>query len=146
MEQVKVYHCDRIDDLAKSDIIPDALTNAKIINPNVCRVEHNNRFSDMFENEIIEKLALIANELDIKSSKGKRYAVYDAKIVVEGTEYTTKLSTDAELFKEKIMRSSDGKNIIGPMEKIKKISGVTDSSVEEVDINQVTIEKKLHWI
>jgi len=57
--------------LSKSDIIPDALTNAKMINPNVCRIKHNNDFSDMFEAEVIQKLALITNELDIKSSKGK---------------------------------------------------------------------------
>ena len=53
----------------------------------------------MFENEIINDMALITNELDIKSSKGKKYAVYDAKVVVGGTEYKTKLSSDTELFK-----------------------------------------------
>lgn len=31
------------------DIIPDALTNARILNRNVCKIEHNNKFSDLFE-------------------------------------------------------------------------------------------------
>ncbi|MEC0666127.1 hypothetical protein P8864_09465 [Priestia flexa] len=48
MEKQCIY-CGIANDLSKSDIIPDALTNAKIINPNVCRIEHNNKFSDLFE-------------------------------------------------------------------------------------------------
>ena len=86
----RCIYCGMENDLSKSDIIPDALTSAKIINPNVCRVAHNNRFSDMFENEVIEKLAIITNQLDIKSSKGNNYARYSANIIVDGTEYKTK--------------------------------------------------------
>ena len=75
MEQKCIY-CGKNHDLSESDIIPDALTNARIFNNNVCRIEHNNRFSDMFESKVIEALAFITNELDIKSSKGKNYASY----------------------------------------------------------------------
>lgn len=64
---------------SESDIIPDALTNARITNKNVCKTEHNNKFSDLFESEVIEALALITNELDIKSHKGENYAAYPAK-------------------------------------------------------------------
>lgn len=39
----RCIYCDAENDLSKSDIIPDALTNAKIINPNVCRVAHHYR-------------------------------------------------------------------------------------------------------
>lgn len=41
----------------------------------------------MFENEVIEKLAFITNELDVKSSKGNHYASYQASVIVDGTEY-----------------------------------------------------------
>ena len=92
----RCIYCDTEKDLSKSDIIPDALTNAKIINPNVCRVAHNNKFSDMFENEVIEKLAFVTNELDIKSSKGNRYASYKANVIVEGTEYSVKMSAETD--------------------------------------------------
>lgn len=142
MERRCIY-CDTEKDLSKSDIIPDALTNAKIINPNVCRVAHNNKFSDMFENEVIEKLAFITNELDIKSSKGNRYASYTANVIVDGTEYSTKMSAETDLFVKKIMRSIDGKSIIGPIESIKKINAVDDTKITEIDINQVEIEKKV---
>ena len=93
----RCIYCGTENDLSKSDIIPDALTNGKIINPNVCRVDHNNRFSDMFEDEVISKLAFITNELDIKSSKGNQYARYAASVIVEGTEYTTKMNADTDL-------------------------------------------------
>ena len=62
---------------SESDIIPDALTNARITNKNVCKTEHNNKFSDLFESDVIEALALITNELDIKSHKGENYGPGD---------------------------------------------------------------------
>ena len=137
-------YCGTKIDLADSDIIPDALTNAKIINPHVCRVAHNNRFSDMFENEIINDMALITNELDIKSSKGKKYAVYDAKVVVGGTEYKTKLSSDTELFKgSKFMVTEDGKTKLGPLEQVMKIKNATEENVQVVDVNHIEIEKRV---
>lgn len=137
-------YCGIANDLSKSDIIPDALTNAKIINPNVCRIEHNNKFSDLFEDEVIRKLALITNELDIKSSKSKKYASYSTQINVDGTEYSTKISSETELFRNKKMRSVDGKFLIGPIEEIKKIKGANDKNVTQIDVNQIEIEKKVN--
>lgn len=139
----RCIYCGTENDLSKSDVIPDALTNGKIINPNVCRVDHNNRFSDMFEDEVISKLAFITNELDIKSSKGNQYARYAASVIVEGTEYTTKMNADTDLFNKKIMRSADGKSLIGPMDAIKKMKGIDYSKVTETDINQIEIEKRV---
>jgi len=44
--------CGAAEDLSESDIIPDALTNARILNKNVCRTQHNNKFSDLFESRV----------------------------------------------------------------------------------------------
>ena len=52
----------------------------------------------MFENEVIEKLAFITNELDIKSSEGNRYASYIANVIVDGMEYSTKMSAETDFF------------------------------------------------
>ena len=137
-------YCGRADDLSNSDIIPDALTNAKIINPCVCRIEHNNKFSDMFEDYIIKHLAIFTNELDIKSSKGKKYAPYDATIVVDNTEYTTRMSSDAELFRDgRIISTLDGKTKLGDFEQLKKFKGATEDNIKTVDINQLEIEKRI---
>lgn len=143
MENQCIY-CGMSNDLSRSDIIPDALTNAKIINPNVCRIEHNNDFSDLFEYEVIKKLALITNELDIKSSKSKRYASYSTQININGTEYSTKISSEAELFRNKKMRSIDGKYLFGPIEEIKKIKDANDKNVTQIDVNQIEVEKKVN--
>ena len=78
----KCIYCGIDHDLSESDIIPDALTNARILNRNVCRIEHNNKFSDMFESKVIDALSFITNELDIKSSKGKKYAPYEAVVTI----------------------------------------------------------------
>ncbi|WP_176494698.1 hypothetical protein [Anaerocolumna aminovalerica] len=45
----KCLYCGTEYNLSESDIIPDALTNARILNRNVCKIEHNNKFSDLFE-------------------------------------------------------------------------------------------------
>ena len=65
----KCIYCDATEDLSESDIVPDALTNARILNRNVCKIAHNNKFSDMFESKVIEALSFITNILDIKTSK-----------------------------------------------------------------------------
>ncbi|WP_404427173.1 hypothetical protein LG296_15235 [Ureibacillus chungkukjangi] len=144
MMENKCIYCGNANDLSKSDIIPDALTNAKIINPNVCRIEHNNKFSDLFEDDVIKKLALITNELDIKSSKSKKYAAYSTQINVCGTEYSTKISSETELFRNKKMRSVDGKHLFGPIEEIKKIKDANDKNITQIDVNQIEIEKKVN--
>lgn len=143
MENRCIY-CGSSGDLSKSDIIPDALTNAKIINPYVCKVEHNNKFSDLFEDEVIRKLALITNDLDIKSSKSKYYASYSAQINVDGTDYSTKISSETALFGNKKMRSIDGKSLIGPIDEIRKIKAANDTNVDQIDINQIEVEKKVN--
>jgi len=137
-------YCGVTEDLSKSDIIPDALTNAKMINPNVCRIKHNNDLSDMFEAEVIQKLALITNELDIKSSKGKNYASYESIITVGDTDYNAKITSETELFGgKKKMRSVDGKYLLGPIDEIKKIKAANDTNVSEIDVNQMEIEKRV---
>ncbi|WP_238882018.1 hypothetical protein [Clostridium sp. YIM B02551] len=140
----RCIYCGLSGELSKSDIIPDALTNAKIINPKVCRIEHNNKFSDLFEDEVIGKLAIITNELDIKSSKSKKYAPYEAKVMVAGTEYSTKITSEAELFRNKKMRSVDGKSLLGPIDEIRKIKTASDTNIKEIDINQIEIEKRVN--
>jgi len=143
MEKGCIY-CGKGKDLSSSDIIPDALTNAKIINPNVCRVEHNNDFSDLFEYEIINKLAFITNELDIKSSKSKNYPRYEVEINVDGVNYHTNISSETELFSgNKKMRSLDGKYLIGEYGEIRKIKNSNELNTKTIDINQMELEKRV---
>lgn len=133
-------YCGTATDLSESDIIPDALTNARITNKNVCRVAHNNKFSDLFESKVIAALSFITNELDIKSSKSKRYATYDATVTVDGKSYKTSLQNDKAIFDGRVMKSTDKTNIIASYETIAKIAK-GESSVQSIDVNQLEIEK-----
>lgn len=136
-------YCGTKDDLSESDIIPDALTNARITNKNVCRVEHNNRFSDLFESKVIKALSFICNELDIKSSKGKKYASYEANVKIQGVEYDVSMSSEMELFNGRVLKSTDKKYLMSSLEKVSKIAK-DPSKVQVIDINNSVIEKKVN--
>lgn len=137
----KCIYCDSSIDLSDSDIIPYALTNTRVINHNVCRIEHNNNFSDLFEAEVIQNLAFILNSLDITSRSNKRYPSYELKVKILDDEYTTKISSDTELFRNKPIRRSDGTALLGPIEEIKKIKGANNKNVTLIDVNQLDVTK-----
>lgn len=143
-EEHRCIYCNTPDDLSKSDIIADALTNARIYNNNVCRIAHNNKFSDLFESEVIGKLAFITNHLDIKSSKGKTYPKFDANLTIGGVEYKTVMSSQAELFKNgKVLASVDGKSKLAEMPIVEKMAHGYKNSIQTVDINNQIIEQKV---
>ena len=138
----KCIYCGKETDLSESDIIPDALTNARIINRCVCRIEHNNKFSDKFESKVIESLAFITNELDIKSSKGKNYAPYEAYITIEGVEYKLALHGDNNIFDGRVLKSVDNTHMISTYEKMVKIAK-DEQKVTPLDVNSIEIEKRV---
>ena len=138
----KCIYCGKETDLSESDIIPDALTNARIINRCVCRIEHNNKFSDKFESKVIESLAFITNELDIKSNKGKNYAPYEAYITIEGVEYKLALHGDNNIFDGRVLKSVDNTHMISTYEKMVKIAK-DEQKVTPLDVNSIEIEKRV---
>ena len=138
MERRCIY-CGTKHDLSESDIIPDALTNARIYNGNVCKIEHNNKFSDLFESKVIEALSFITNELDIKSSKGKNFQKYKAIITFGGIDYKTTITNSYNIIENKYLKSEDGTVLLGPYEKMRKKS----KDLEKIDINALPIEKRV---
>lgn len=143
MSVKRCIYCDTDNDLSESDIIPDALTNARITNKNVCRIEHNNKFSDMFESKVIESLSFITNELDINSSKGKNYAQYEAMVKIEGIDYDTYISSELDLFNGRVLKSADKRHLLSSLERVNAISK-DPSKVETIDINGLVIEKRVN--
>ncbi len=138
----KCIYCGTEADLSESDIIPDALTNARILNKNVCRIAHNNRFSDLFESHVISALSFITNELDVKSHKSKQYAAYDAKVTIEGDSYITSWRSDKALFDGRVLKSLDKKHMISSYEKMVGIAK-DPTLVQPLDVNQLVIEKNV---
>lgn len=138
----KCIYCGTEDNLSESDIIPDALTNSRILNKNVCKTEHNNKFSDLFEYKVISELAFLTNSLDIKSSKSSSYPKYDATYNIAGVDYTTKLSSETQLFRGRKLKSKDGNYLMGLLNDIENIAK-DPNKVEQIDINRLEIEKKI---
>lgn len=142
MDTKRCIYCDTDNDLSESDIIPDALTNARITNKCVCRVEHNNKFSDLFESQVIKALAFITNELDIKSGKGSDYAAYPATVKIAGVDYDTSMRSEMDLFNGRVLKSVDKKHLMSSLEKAHEIAK-DQSKVEPIDINLIEIEKNV---
>ena len=136
-------YCGASDDLSKSDIVPDALTNAKIINNCVCRVEHNNKFSDEFESKVIEALSFITNELDIKSSKSNQFSKYDAIFSIDGTDYIGSTRGNFDLFNGRVLKTDDEKTGLASLEKAYAIAKDKEK-VTPINVNEVMIEKKVN--
>lgn len=118
----RCIYCDAIEDLSESDIVPDALTNARILNKNVCKIAHNNKFSDLFESKVIEALSFITNILDIKTSKSSKYPQYEAFATIDGKEYKARIRDEREWFNGQIRVSIDKTQKFGAYDKIEKIA------------------------
>lgn len=139
---VKCIYCGTEHNLSESDIIPDALTNARILNKNVCKTEHNNRFSDLFEYKIISQLAFITNLLDIKSSKSQSYQKYKVTYNIDGLKYLVKTSSETQLFRGRKLKDKDGMYLMGLPGDLNKI-GKDTNTMEIVDINNLEIEEEI---
>lgn len=147
MKEIKCIYCGKgIDDgidLSESDIIPDSLTNSKIKNKNVCKLEHNNKFSDKFESKIINELSYIRNHFNIKG-KNNNYPSYKTEYEINGINYEFKVKSDLDVLGRKNIVSKEKGSILGPIEKIEKIKeskGFGD--IDILDLNNLEINKKI---
>lgn len=138
----KCIYCGASTDLSESDIIPDALTNARILNKNVCRIAHNNKFSDLFESDVISALSFITNELDIKSHRSPRYAAYKATVTIDGETYNASMRGDNSILDGRILESQDKKSKFGLYEKVVEIAK-DPNLVKPLDLNTIKIEKSV---
>ncbi|MEE3808257.1 hypothetical protein V2H29_15005 [Lysinibacillus fusiformis] len=134
-------------DVSESDIIPVALTNTKITKKNVCTLKHNNVFGNTFESDVINKLSVLRDQLDIKG-KGKKYpeSLFDVK--VGDSIFKRKLTKHAPIFSSRPMSSDDEKTKFGPIEIIEKIAesekqkGKAIVEFKEIDVNNEEIEQQ----
>lgn len=140
MSEVKCIYCNKGKSdgviISESDIIPDSLTNAKLKCSNVCSIDHNNKFSDDFESEVINNLAFLRNKLNIKN-KGNKFPSYPAKLKIGDKVYEKKnLISDSNPIGNGSLISED---------KTIRFSPIPDSSdkeyIEIYDLKSITIEK-----
>ncbi|QBJ66775.1 hypothetical protein C3496_10470 [Bacillus anthracis] len=138
----RCIYCNTTENLSVSDIIPDGLTNAKITNRNVCRIPHNNKFSDQFESYVINCLSPLRDKLDIKT-KGNKYPETEFEVKIGGFSATKKGTKNSALIGNKVL-SDDKKNIkFGPLDVIEKIAQKNGySTIKKLDVNNMEIETK----
>lgn len=132
MEKRCIY-CGSRTDLSISDIIPDALTNVKIRNKNVCKIKHNNEFSGLFESQVIHELAPISNFLNIKTRSG--YTKYDCNLNVNGQKFSAKLGSEKDI-SHNLFKSQNQKFLCGTRSNLKVIKG----KFEEFPLEKVRVE------
>lgn len=140
----RCIYCNAAEDLSDSDIIPDGLTNAKITNKNVCRIAHNNKFSDQFESYVINSLSALRDSLDIKT-KGNKYPLTNFKVTIGDFSTTIKGTKYSSGIGNRVL-SDNEKNIkIGPRNIIENIAKKYNNAVQtELDINTMEIETRFN--
>lgn len=137
----RCIYCGTTEKITVSDIVPDALTNARITNPYVCQGKHNSQMTEKFESEVAQRLAYLTNELNIKSSKSKSYPEYSAVYEIDGKKYEAKkLHSSNEPFKKgKIMWNKDHTEAFGDPQILEGIAKSHNSEYQQVDINDKEI-------
>ena len=131
------------EDLSVSDIIPYALTGAKVTRKNVCKA-HNRETNEKFESKVIEKWDLIRNKLGLKTRDGGDIK-YKADLVFDNI-----VVKDAKLFNKKNIYSKQiftGRNANGEKYKlgnVEKLSEISKQKVNYIDTTNVYEECKLN--
>lgn len=144
----KCIYCNTKEKLSESDIIPDALTNAKLTKKNVCTIAHNNRFSDLFESEVINNLAFLRDKLDIQT-KSHKYPETEVNFKIGETQFKKKGNKNSNLVGDNIISNGEKNLKLGPIDQIKKIvdskekKGEKTSDIKVLDINNEIIETQI---
>ena len=149
--QNRCIYCDNENGLSESDIIPDTMTNVRILNKNVCEEFHNKPFSD-FENEVFKDFSFILNKLDIRSHKKKfddSYPSYETDCMLNGQYYHTNISSCNDFKTRKVLlkRDDDEKIILnkGTAKRIVKQRDTGKTIVEDIQ-NPLNIDHSKTYI
>ncbi len=120
---MKCIYCNNNSDLNCTHIIPDAMTGNNIMYQNsVCSYEHNTKFSEDFESNIIKKLAPILSNLNIKSSKGSNVPDYNIKVLENDNVFETTYYKFSNVIRgNTIIKNTSGDTFFGTMQALSKI-------------------------
>ena len=135
---MKCVYCNEERDLTVSDIIPYALTGAKLRKTFVCK-KHNAFTNDNYEKEWIGKLAFFRNLIGFTTRSGDEVS-YKADIEVDGYKLANiDLTNRASFFADKkrlfpSKSDSGGKVLIGNVDKLSQKRGVDLRAIKPVNI------------
>ena len=143
---MKCIYCNSETNLTISDIIPAALTGAKLRKKFVCRA-HNSFTNDHYENTMIRQLDIFRNRIGLTERDGDSVR-FSADLTIG--EYTSEknisisdnksiMDTD-RLFR---MKDKQGRTVlVGPKDKLLKISGATADKITDLPFADISISSK----
>lgn len=140
---MKCIYCNRDTNLTVSDIIPAALTGAKLRKKFVC-LTHNSFTNDHYEKEMIRRLDVFRNRIGLTERNGDpvRYYVkmnigeYISEKNISISDNKSIMDTD-RLFRMKDKRGH--KILVGSNKNLLKISGVKDDKIKDLSLADISI-------
>lgn len=140
---MKCIYCNSDSDLTVSDIIPAALTGAKLRKKFVCRT-HNSFTNEHYEKTMIRQLDIFRNRIGLTERDGDPVRFY-AKLNIG--DYTSEKNISVSdnksimdagrLFR---MKDNQGRTVlVGPKEELLKINGATEEKITDLLLEDISI-------
>lgn len=143
---MKCIYCNDETDLTVSDIIPAALTGAKVKKKFVCRA-HNSFTNDHYEKTMIRQLDIFRNRIGLTERDGDPVR-FSADLTID--EYTSEKSISISDNKSVMgtnrlfrMKNKQGNTVlVGPKDRLLKISGATANKITDLPLADISISSK----
>jgi len=141
---MKCIYCNEENELTVSDIIPSALTNAKITRKFVCK-KHNAFTNDNYEKRTIERFGIYRNLIGLTERDGDPVR-FIADLQIDGYTFkNTSISNKASILNGKrcfsTKEESGTKIIVGDRNELLKIKGATTEKIKDINIGNVEISR-----
>lgn len=139
---MKCIYCNSEEKMTVSDIIPAALTGAKLTRRFVCNT-HNKFTNDNYERDMIKQFAAYRNFIGLTERDGDPVRYYADLNIGDRTFKRVRITDNASVVSgDRIFRDTDssGKTILaGGRNNLLKINGATENNVETIDAKDFSI-------
>ena len=139
---MKCIYCNSEEKMTVSDIIPAALTGAKLTRRFVCNT-HNKFTNDNYERDMIKQLAAYRNFIGLTERDGDPVRYYADLNIGDRTFKRVRITDNASVVSgDRVFRDTDssGKTILaGGRDNLLKINGATENNVETIDAKDFSI-------
>lgn len=143
---MRCIYCNSDKDLTVSDIIPSALTGAKLRKRFVCRT-HNSFTNDHYEKTMIRQLGIFRNRIGLTERDGNpvhffanlSIGEYTSEKPISISDNKSVMDTD-RLFR---MTNEQGNTVlVGPKDKLLKISGATEARITDLPLADISVSSR----
>ena len=141
--KLKCIYCNTDSDLTVSDIIPFALTGAKLRKGFVCH-KHNAFTNDHYEKAMISRLAIFRNLIGLTERDGAPVRFIADLVIDKYTFEKTSISDKTSILgnSKRLFSTTDKdgrKIVVGDREKMLKIKGASEDKIEDLNLSDVSV-------